>query len=95
MEQYMINVGDTILVEENTSTRNRVHNEFFNSWKSLMDNNISEWTVLEATEEDISTAINRYTSRATRLNAYDYANGYEFKAIRRTPIAYFLGRRVN
>ena len=36
----------------------------------------------------------RFTTRATRLNAYDYTSGYEFKAIRRTPNALFLGKRV-
>jgi len=91
----MVNIGDTITLEEQTSTRNQVQNDFFSTWKNLMDNNTGEWTVLEADDTDVSTAVNRFTSRATRLNAYDYTNGYEFKAIRRTPNAYFLGRKSN
>lgn len=90
----MINVGDTFTIDENTTARNTVQNEFFSTWKSLMDNNEGEWTVLEADNEDVATSVNRYTSRATRLNAYDYTVGYEFRAIRRTPNAYFLGRKL-
>ena len=55
---------------------------------------VGEWTVLEVDSSDVSKATNRFTTRATRLNAYDYTSGYEFKAIRRTPNALFLGKRV-
>lgn len=90
-----ITIGQVIEVNDNSSTRNSVQSGFFTEWKPLMDNSqVGEWTVLEVDNTDVSKATNRFTTRATRLNAYDYTNGYQFKAIRRTPNALFLGRRV-
>lgn len=90
-----ITIGQVIEVDDSSATRNSVQSGFFTEWKPLMDNsNVGEWTVLEVDSNDVSKATNRYTTRATRLNAYDYTSGYEFKAIRRTPNALFLGKRV-
>jgi len=89
-----ITIGQVIEVDDSSSTRNSVQSGFFTEWKPLMDNsNVGEWTVLEVDSNDVSKATNRFTTRATRLNAYDYTSGYEFKAIRRSPNALFLGRR--
>jgi len=89
----MNNVGDTILIDE-VQTKSRFLRSTFNSeWKLLMDSNPNNWTILEVESDDIAKATNRFTTRATRLNAYDYTNGYEFRAIRRSPNALFLGRR--
>ena len=44
-----------------------------------MDNNDSEWTFLERESDDIAKITNRFTTRATRMNGYEYTNGYEFR----------------
>lgn len=90
-----IAIGQVIEVDDTSTTRNSVQSGFFTQWKPLMDNSeVGEWTVLEMDNNDVAKATNRFTTRATRLNAYDYTSGYEFKAIRRTPNALFLGKRV-
>jgi len=88
------NVGDTIAIDENRTQTRFTQTEFYTNWKPLMDSSPNEWVVLEATSDDIAKATNRFTTRATRLNGYDYTNGYEFRCIRRSPNALFLGRTV-
>ena len=87
------NVGDTIFVSENSMPVSSLHQTFNKSWKQLMDNNDNEWTILEREEGDLAKITNRFTTRATRMNGYDYTDGYQFRCIRRSPYSYFLGRR--
>lgn len=88
------NVGDTIAIDDSRTQSRYTQAEFYTNWKPLMDNNANEWVVLESVSDDIAKATNRLTTRATRLNGYDYTNGYEFRCIRRSPNAYFLGRKI-
>lgn len=89
----MNNVGDTILIDDVQTKSRFLRSTFNNEWKLLMDSNPSNWTILEVESDDIAKATNRFTTRATRLNDYDYTNGYEFRAVRRSPNALFLGRK--
>ena len=88
-----LNIGDTIVVEENSMTTSSLHQTFNSEWKQLMDTNSNEWTILEMEDNDLAKATNRFTTRATRMNGYSYTDGYQFKCIRRSPYSYFLGRR--
>tara|TARA_R100000278_G_scaffold5076_1_gene8087 strand:+ start:1141 stop:1425 length:285 start_codon:yes stop_codon:yes gene_type:complete len=88
-----LNIGDTIVVEENSMTTSSLHQTFNSEWKQLMDTNSNEWTILEMEDNDLAKATNRFTTRATRMNGYTYTDGYQFKCIRRSPYSYFLGRR--
>lgn len=87
-------IGDTIELDDSKRKGSSIFNQFTENWKPLMDNNSGEWTILEVDDSDISLATNRFTSRATRLNGYSYANGYEFRCIRRSPYSYFLGKSI-
>ena len=88
-----LNIGDTIVVEENSINTSSLHQTFNNEWRQLMDTNSNEWTILEMEDNDLAKATNRFTTRATRMNGYSYTDGYQFKCIRRSPYSYFLGRR--
>ncbi len=88
-----LNIGDTIVVEENSMTTSSLHQTFNSEWRQLMDTNSNEWTILEMEDNDLAKATNRFTTRATRMNGYTYTDGYQFKCIRRSPYSYFLGRR--
>lgn len=88
-----LNIGDTIVVEENSMTTSSLHQTFNREWRQLMDTNSNEWTILEMEDNDLAKATNRFTTRATRMNGYTYTDGYQFKCIRRSPYSYFLGRR--
>ena len=88
-----LNIGDTIVVEENSMTTSSLHQTFNSEWRQLMDSNSNEWTILEMEDNDLAKATNRFTTRATRMNGYDYTDGYQFRCIRRSPYSYFLGRR--
>ena len=88
-----LNIGDTIVVEENSMTTSSLHQTFNSEWRQLMDTNSNEWTILEMEDNDLAKATNRFTTRATRMNGYAYTDGYQFKCIRRSPYSYFLGRR--
>jgi len=89
-----LNIGDTIVVDDVKSANIGLHSVFNSNWKHLMDNNFQEWTILEREEGDLAKITNRFTTRATRMNGYEYADGYEFRCIRRSPYSYFLGRKV-
>ena len=86
-------IGTTVELNDTKNHGSSIFSKFTNQWKSLMDDNVGEWTILEYDDTDIALATNRFTSRATRLNGYEYANGYQFRCIRRTPYSYFLGRK--
>tara|TARA_R100000329_G_scaffold91279_1_gene76212 strand:- start:877 stop:1152 length:276 start_codon:yes stop_codon:yes gene_type:complete len=88
-----INIGDTIDLQEQQTHTRFIQSNFYNEWKPLMDDNTNEWTILEMDSSDIAKATNRFTTRATRLNGYDYTDGYEFRCVRRSPYSYFLGRK--
>ena len=88
-----LNIGDTIVVEENSMTTSSLHQTFNREWRQLMDTNSNEWTILEMEDNDLAKATNRFTTRATRMNGYTYTDGYQFKCIRRSPYSYFLGIR--
>ena len=89
-----LNIGDTIVVDDVKSANIGLNSVFHSNWKHLMDNNFQEWTILEREEGDLAKITNRFTTRATRMNGYEYTNGYEFRCIRRSPYSYFLGRKV-
>ena len=84
-----VSIGDTMSVDEvNNSTYTK--QEFYRNWKSAMNKKPNQWVVLEI-DDDLELAGNRFSSRATRMRAYTWTNGYTFKAVRRKPYAYFLG----
>ena len=89
-----LNIGDTIVVDDVKSVNIGLNTVFHSTWKQLMDNNDNEWTILEREEGDLAKITNRFTTRATRMNGYEYTNGYEFRCIRRSPYSYFLGRSI-
>ena len=89
-----LNIGDTIVVDDVKSSNIGLNSVFNSNWKHLMDNNFQEWTILEREEGDLAKITNRFTTRATRMNGYEYTDGYEFRCIRRSPYSYFLGRKV-
>jgi len=88
-----LNIGDTIVVNESSMPTSSLHFTFNSEWRQLMDSNTNEWTILEMEDNDLAKATNRFTTRATRMNGYEYTDGYQFKCIRRSPYSYFLGRR--
>ena len=96
MNNNVLQVGDTLspdIIRESTR-HNHLKRTFNTEWVSEMDNASGDWVVLEVAEEDAIVGNNRFTSRATRMNAYDYTGGYEFRGMMRSPYAYYLGRRT-
>ena len=90
-----LNVGDIISVDymRHSTRRNALKREFNMFWANQMDEAMGDWVVLEVEEENADLGNNRFSSRATRMNAYTYCNDYEFKSMRRNPRAYFIGRK--
>lgn len=91
-----LQVGDTLSPEsiKETTRHNHLKRQFNTEWVSTMDNAKGNWVVLEVEESDAITGNNRFTSRATRMNAYEYTGGYEFRGMMRSPFAYYLGRKT-
>ena len=91
-----LQVGDTLSPEsiKETTRHNHLKRQFNTEWVNTMDNAKGNWVVLEVEEADAITGNNRFTSRATRMNAYDYTGGYEFRGMMRSPYAYYLGRKT-
>jgi hypothetical protein len=91
-----LQVGDTLSPEsiKETTRHNHLKRQFNTEWVNTMDNAKGNWVVLEVEESDAITGNNRFTSRATRMNAYDYTGGYEFRGMMRSPFAYYLGRKT-
>lgn len=91
-----LQVGDTLSPEsiKETTRHNHLKRQFNTEWVSTMDNAKGNWVVLEVEQSDAITGNNRFTSRATRMNAYDYTGGYEFRGMMRSPFAYYLGRKT-
>ena len=91
-----LRVGDTLSVDTiRESTRhNHLKRQFNTEWVRTMDSANADWVVLEVEQTDAITGNNRFTSRATRMNAYDYTGGYEFRGMMRSPHAYYLGRKI-
>ena len=88
-----LNIGDSIVVDEHNMPVSNLNSKFANDWKELMDNNNNEWTILEMEDGDLARATNRFTTRATRMNGYQYTDGYQFRCIRRSPYSFFLGKK--
>ena len=91
-----LQVGDTLSPEsiKETTRHNHLKRQFNTEWVNTMDNAKGNWVVLEVEQSDAITGTNRFTSRATRMNAYDYTGGYEFRGMMRSPYAYYLGRKT-
>ncbi len=91
-----LQVGDTLSPEsiKETTRHNHLKRQFNTEWVNTMDNAKGNWVVLEVEQSDAITGNNRFTSRATRMNAYDYTGGYEFRGMMRSPFAYYLGRKT-
>lgn len=91
-----LQVGDTLSPEsiKETTRHNHLKRQFNTEWVNTMDNAKGNWVVLEVEQSDAITGNNRFTSRATRMNAYDYTGGYEFRGMMRSPYAYYLGRKT-
>ena len=88
-----LNMSDTIVVDDVKSANIGLNSVFNSSETSNGSRNFQEWTILEREEGDLAKITNRFTTRATRMNGYEYTDGYEFRCIRRSHIHTFLGER--